>query len=253
MSKKIQVDIPYLKSIGISNSQIREIVKKAEPNHWTNRLPQDAQTSFSLFQILIDPEIQKSNSLTVVPDKDIEPTISFFNEQDAVFVSEKCKLLIEMSNYAFSVNEDWFPDWSNKDQKKFGIVIQNGVATLKENELFNIFAFGIVVKNKGVASEMLEEFKTRIETFFNKSFNSILKTEPNTERLFDFDDVSIQKKKRKYLVPTDVPKIQEMLIQGMKQKEIAEQLGYSSGLISRVKGTLGFVMRKRRSVNQNNP
>lgn len=250
MSKKIQIDIAYLKSIGISNSQIREIVKKAEPNHWTNKLPQDAQTSYSLFQIIIDPEIQISRSLTVIPDQDIEPMISFFSREDAEFISEKCRLMTEMSNYAYCVNEDWFPDWNNKDQKKHGIVVQNGVATIKENELFNIFTFGIVVKNKAVASEMLEEFKARIETYFNKSFNSILKTEPNTERLFDYDDISNRRKKKKYLVKSDVPKIQELLIQGVKQKAIAEQLGYSAGLISRVKQNLGFVMQKRRA-NEN--
>jgi glyoxylate carboligase len=39
MAKKIEVDIAYLKSVGLSQKQISDIIKNSEPEHWTNKLP----------------------------------------------------------------------------------------------------------------------------------------------------------------------------------------------------------------------
>jgi Trp operon repressor len=51
--------------------------------------------------------------------------------------------------------------------------------------------------------------------------------------------------KRKSLVKTDIPKIQELLLNDVSQKEIAETFEYSQGTISRLKERLGFAMKKR--------
>jgi hypothetical protein len=251
MAKKIEIDIAYLKSIGISQVQIQEIIKKAEPNHWTNNLPQNRGEAYTVRPFLFTPEISMQGSLEVYADREIEPTVSFYTEEDADFVIQKCNLLIEMSNYAFSVNGNWIPYWDKKEQKKYGIVLQNSTAMVKENEIFNIYVFGIALKSKGLALEMLEEFKPRIEKLFNNQFNSKdflnfenIKSDENKEEVK-------QIKPRKYLEQTDIPKIKEMLLAGVRQKVIANELGYSEGLISRVKGGLGFSMRKR-TLNLNN-
>ena len=53
------------------------------------------------------------------------------------------------------------------------------------------------------------------------------------------------RKKRKVLKNDDISKIQDLLLNDVPQKEIAEQFDYSQGTISRLKERLGFKMKKR--------
>jgi hypothetical protein len=281
MAKKIEVDIDYLKSIGLSQKQISDIIKNSEPDHWTNELPQDEYSSYEFSPFIISPDLRKQNKIEFICE-DLNPALSFFTEKDAEFIQNKCRLLMEMSNFSFAVNESWCPDWNNKDEKKHGIVLQNGQARVSENELFNLYVFGIVTKNRSLALEMLEEFKDRIETYFNKPFNSInekmklpqvlpstggvvgtttstqldmpfMATTSNIDSNSDFigsfapryESVSTRKK-RKVLIESDIPKIQELLLNDIQQKDIAEKFGYSEGTISQLKRKLGFKMRRSR-------
>ena len=285
MAKKIEVDIDYLKSIGLSQKQISDIVKNAEPDHWTNNLPQ-GNDSYELLPYMITPEARIKERVTMYCANQHDPALSFFTELDAQFIQNKCRLLMEMSNFSFAVNDDWCPDWNNKDEKKYGIVLQNGQARVSENELFNLYVFGIVTKSRSLALEMLEEFKERVETYFNKPFNSVSEkiaiepmfpvtggvigvgtggygtttvtqvgatgtiqnTDSNPAFIGSFapryESVS-NRKKRKILIKSDVPKIQELLLNDVPQKDIAEQFDYSQGTISRLKEKLGFKMKKR--------
>jgi len=306
MAKKIEVDIDYLKSIGLSQMQILNIIKKSEPEHWTNKLSFGSDCFTLREQILISP-----SSKLMMPEEDVmnlEPVMSFRSQEDAIFIMGKCRLLIEMSNFSFAVNDDWCPDWNNKEEKKYGVVLQNGQARVSENELFNLYVFGIVTRSRSLALEMLEEFKERIETYFNKPFNSIneeinltnilhpkdyaelytngtivsaidmVKFETTTgtqvgatgtihNTITDsnfsgslksknkdanfigsfaprYESASVRKK-RKVLIKSDVPKIQELLLNDVPQKDIAVQFDYSQGTISRLKEKLGFKMNKR--------
>jgi hypothetical protein len=288
MAKKIEVDIAYLKSIGLSQTQISNIVKQSEPDHWTNKLPFGIEYYSLRDSLIVSPE-QKQNPMTF--HQEYDATVSFFTEQDADFIQNKCRLLIEMSNFSFAVNEDWCPDWNNKDEKKYGIVLQNGQARVSENELFNLYVFGVVTKSRSLALEMLEEFKERVELYFNKPFNSVNQNysiaelglqEKEYDELFSTGGVKVgvggfgdttykvnctfhntdsnpdfigsfapryenatTRKKRKVLRNDDISKIQELLLNDVPQKEIAEQFDYSQGTISRVKEKLGFKMKKR--------
>jgi DNA-binding CsgD family transcriptional regulator len=278
MAKKIEVDIAYLKSIGLSQKQISDIIKNSEPEHWTNNLPQ-GNAYYELLPYMITPEARTKERVTIYCANQFDPALSFFTEKDAEFIQNKCRLLVEMSNYSFAVNGNWCPDWNNKEEKKYGIVLQNGQARVSENELFNLYVFGIVTKTRSLALEMLEEYKEPIETYFNKPFNSFSENERecfgnighaiqfndgvNDTTSFDngtlnaineinfigsfaprYETISTRKK-RKSLVQTDIPKIQELLLNDVSQKEIAETFQYSQGTISRLKERLGFAMRKR--------
>jgi DNA-binding CsgD family transcriptional regulator len=302
MAKKIEVDIAHLKSIGLSQKQISDIIKNAEPDHWTNQLPQDF--CYELMPFMVTPETKLKETVTIYLGGQSDPMTSFFTEQDADFIQNKCRLLIEMSNFSFAVNEDWCPDWNNKDEKKYGIVLQNGQARVSENELFNLYVFGIVTKSRSLALEMLEEFKERVELYFNKPFNSVNQNYSITElglqekeydELFSTGGVKVgiggigttttnstnkihgtihntdihgtihntdiespfigsfepryenatTRKKRKVLKNDDISKIQDLLLNDVPQKEIAEQFDYSQGTISRIKKRLGFKMIKR--------
>jgi hypothetical protein len=278
MGKKIEIDIAYLSSMGLSLKQISQIIKKAEPDHWTNRLPQESP-SYELSALLITPDMRVGEPMYYNGERN--PIYAFFTEEDAKFVQDKCRLLIEMSNFAFSVNQNWSPDWNDKEMKKYGIVLQNGQAVIKENELFNVFVFGIVINSLSLAKEMLEEFKDRIEIYFAKPFYSVYETpkeeeffgdaplaeasltEPNesgiqiqfeieeasndtslTEDLSPKEQVIVKRKKVKFLKEEDVPLIQKMLFNKVQQKKIAEYFGYSEGTISLLKKRLGFKMRQ---------
>jgi hypothetical protein len=298
MAKKIEVDIDYLKSIGLSQKQISDIIKKSEPDHWTNELPQDEYSSYELTPFTICPIIRKQGNIQFICT-DFNPALSFFTEKDAEFIQNKCKLLTEMSNFSFAVNENWCPDWNNKDEKKYGIVLQNGQARVSENELFNLYVFGLVTRNRSLALEMLEEFKDRIETYFNKPFNSINgkiklpqiisstdgvvagvegfgtttittgtgtgtgtgkqlgmpligninNTDSNSDFIGSFApkyESASTRKKRKVLIESDIPKIQELLLNDVQQKDIAEKFDYSEATISQLKRKLGFKMCRSR-------
>lgn len=186
MAKKIEVDIAYLKSIGLSQKQISDIIKNAEPDHWTNKLP-EGNDCYELLPFMISPESRLKEIVTIYCAKQHDPALSFFKEKDAEFIQNKCRLLIEMSNFSFAVNESWSPDWNDKDEKKYGIVLQNGQARVSENELFNLYVFGIVTRTRSLALEMLEEFKERVETYFNKPFNSVTETVKVEPILFSTD------------------------------------------------------------------
>ena len=275
MGKKIEIDIASLKNMGLSQKQISEIIKNAEPDHWTNKLPQQ-NSCYELLPFMITPESRLKERVTIYCAGHNDPALSFFTEDNAQFIQNKCRLLIEMSNFSFAVNENWLPDWNDKEIKKYGIVLQNGQAVVKENEFFNVFVFGIVTNSLSLAREMLEEFKERIEEHFNTSFvdlnprferpdeshssNESLSNESITdvetmlakapEDLFhrqksdETEDNISKRKKVKFLDEEDVPKIQQMLFNKVKQKKIAEYFGYSEGTISVLKKRLGFKMKK---------
>jgi len=186
MAKKIQVDIDYLKSIGLSHNQISNIIKQSEHDHWTNSLPQ-GNDCYELLPFMITPESRVKKCVNIACENQHDPILSFFTEKDAEFIQNKCRLLIEMSNFSFSVNGNWIPDWNDKYEKKFGIILQNGQAIVKENEFFNTYVFGIVVRNKITALEMLEEFKDRVEIYFNSCFNS-----SDTKAIFSDSDSTLE-------------------------------------------------------------
>ena len=167
--KKIEVDIATLKNAGLSNIQIANIVRDANPDHWTNKLA-SGHDCYTLQEFSINnPEYKKARGNDYVDN--LDPVMNFYTAEDADFVVGKCQLLVEMTNFSFAVNIDWNPDWNNKDEKKYGIIIQNGKAVIRENEIHNIFVFGISVKTRFFAMEMLEEYKERIEIFFNKNIS----------------------------------------------------------------------------------
>jgi hypothetical protein len=281
MAKKIEVDITYLKSIGLSQTQIASIVKQSEPDHWTNKLPFGKEYYSLKHSLIASPQEKETQVIPHFPSSNIEydATVTFFDKKDAEFIENKCRLLVEMSNYSYAVNGSWCPDWNNKDEKKYGIVLQNGQARVSENELFNLYVFGVVTKTRSLALEMLEEYKERIEIYLNKPYNSFSDNEreyfgnightisftdgahgtttndttaSNTTNEINFigsfapryESISTRKK-RKVLVKTDIPKIQEALLNDVPQKEIAETFQYSQGTISRLKERLGFAMKKK--------
>lgn len=84
---------------------------------------------------------------------------------------EKSVLMADMMHFAYVRNEGWLPDWADEDEYKYGIALEgDGGMGIYAQLIFNEFAFGIAVKSKEIAEEMLEEFGERIEEIYNKQY-----------------------------------------------------------------------------------
>ena len=82
---------------------------------------------------------------------------------------EKALLMADMMHFAYVRNEGWMPDWRDEKQGKYGI-IQRDERKVDFFDYINPFVFGVVVKSKAIAEEMLEIFGERIEKVYNKMY-----------------------------------------------------------------------------------
>ena len=100
-----------------------------------------------------------------------KPEHAFKTEEQAELIKEKMLLMQEMYAFAHVRNEGWVPDWDNGDQKKWGIFYDAlGRLQVYFNTWGNDFVFGIAVKSRKIAKEMLEEFGDRIKNIYNKQY-----------------------------------------------------------------------------------
>ena len=102
-----------------------------------------------------------------------KPRHAFKTKEQADLMVEKCKLMVEMQNFAAVHNEGWTPDWERNDKYNFGIII-NGSKDIPLRadgyNAFNSLVFGIAVKSIEIAEKMLEEFGTRIKKYYNEQY-----------------------------------------------------------------------------------
>lgn len=113
--------------------------------------------------------------------EDIEKLKAIINKKDSwrsVRVSdsweelyeEKALLMADMMHFAYVRNEGWMPDWEDYSENKYGLYAIDGKASCSYNRCHNDFVFGIAVKSREIAEEMLAEFGERIEKVYNKQY-----------------------------------------------------------------------------------
>jgi hypothetical protein len=99
-----------------------------------------------------------------------KPRHAFQTQEQADLMAEKCKLMVEMQNFAAVHNEGWKPNWSI-GISKWGIAHNEDDSFIEEDyTTYNCFVFGITVKTKEIAEKMLEEFEERIKQFYNEQY-----------------------------------------------------------------------------------
>ena len=76
----------------------------------------------------------------------------------------------EMHAFAHVKNEGWMPDWGDDDESKWGIAIYENKCLIENFYDVNYFIFGIAVKSREIAEEMLAEFGERIKRIYNKQY-----------------------------------------------------------------------------------
>lgn len=74
--------------------------------------------------------------------------------------------------FAHVMNDGWKPDWESAFQVKFkyGIKFIENALVIGDYLTFNGFIFGIAVKSKEIAEQMLEKFGDRIKKFYNEQY-----------------------------------------------------------------------------------
>lgn len=108
-----------------------------------------------------------------------KPEHAFKTEEQAELIKEKMLLMQEMYAFAHVKNEGWMPDWQDEDwvpdwkdeNQKWGLSYDAwGILQIYVNTGCNDFVFGIAVKSREIAEEMLEIFGERIKKFYNKMY-----------------------------------------------------------------------------------
>ena len=85
---------------------------------------------------------------------------------------EKALLMADMMHFAYARNDGWVPDWEIPSSKKWGVESEGLEEEVYSTSYFslNCFVFGIAVKSRKIAEEMLAEFGERIEKVYNKQY-----------------------------------------------------------------------------------
>ena len=91
---------------------------------------------------------------------------TFKTQQQAELMAKKCALMVEMHKFSELRNGDWVADYSDANQEKFGIRLTDIFETTKRFEC-NDFCFGVSVKSRQIAEEMLSIFGDRINEIYN--------------------------------------------------------------------------------------
>ena len=144
--------------------ELEELINK--PDRWQDKLVQpDKEEYFYL---------KNNSSKGLAVDWNCEtkrkPEHAFKTEEQAELIKEKILLMQEMHAFAHARNEGWVPDWRNGNQVKYGIVSRGARIEVDWFAHDNAFVFGVTVKSKAIAEEMLEIFGNRIEKFYNKIY-----------------------------------------------------------------------------------
>ena len=93
------------------------------------------------------------------------------NKDEYVLLANKVTLMQEMHQFAHVRNEGWLPDWESSHQTKWGLIYGGFVRLYLDNKYTsNNCIFGVAVKSREIAQEMLEEFGERISEVYNKQY-----------------------------------------------------------------------------------
>lgn len=84
---------------------------------------------------------------------------------EAELRAKQIALYCDMKEWAKIHNEGWEFDWNNYDELKWGIDFSYGGFYVDKSHGSNSSIFGVMVKSKELAEEMLEEFRDRLHIY----------------------------------------------------------------------------------------
>lgn len=148
--------------------------EKSQQSKWQDKLVQPKDSNYYYISSSGDDGLIVSYGNVRVKCR--KPEYAFATEEQAELIKEKMLLMQEMFAFAHVKNEGWKPDWcDSSNQKKYGINYVYGQYQVVCNRpdsifVYILFVFGIVVKSKEIAEEMLSIFGERIEKYYNEQY-----------------------------------------------------------------------------------
>lgn len=147
--------------------ELKELKKSIKIEKWQDKLVQPSESSY--YFITGDIEIGLSTLNSNISTNARKPEHAFRTKEHAELVKEKMLLMQEMLAFAHVRNEGWEANW-REGVGKYGIIMIEDEVTVERYYITNSFIFGISVKSKEIAEEMLAIFGERIEKYYNKQY-----------------------------------------------------------------------------------
>ena len=146
--------------------EIKEAIEKLEefinkPERWQDKLAKGD------YVLILGPCGLSSFAYDL---KGAKAEVTFKTKEHAQLLADKMNLMQEMHAFAHVKNEGWEPDCKDEYQGKWGIAIYGDKCVIDIYYNLNVFIFGIAVKSKEIANEMLEEFGERVAKIYNKQY-----------------------------------------------------------------------------------
>ncbi len=153
--------------------ELQAIINK--PDRWQDALVQPEKEKY--FYLMNNA--YKGLDIGLGSETKRKPEHAFKTQEQAELIKNKMLLMQEMHAFAHVRNQGWMPDWGDEDwvpdwkdeTQKWGLSYNAwGILQVYVNTWCNDFVFGIAVKSKAIAEEMMKEFGERIEKFYNKQY-----------------------------------------------------------------------------------
>ncbi len=150
------------------------VIKKLRPDlfklNWREKLVNLKKDNY--YFIRSTPLTGFATSIEQIGDEWVgrKPEHAFATKEQAELVKEKLLLIQEMLAFAHAMNEGWELDWNNYRQAKYGIRLHQQELFTDVLTEYNNFVFGITVKTREIAKQMLEEFSDRIKQYYNQQY-----------------------------------------------------------------------------------
>lgn len=178
VAKMFELAIPELKSINCSMEKIKLsaeysiaeleaiITEAKKKSDWRSKLVQKGNN----YLLISSVEIGCFKQILIPEPLSCRNSIHAFHTNQKNFaqlIADKCTLMLEMHQFAYHNNDGWVADYRNNKQYKFGVRHLNNKFIVDSVLHQNILVFGIAVKSKELAEQMLSEFGDRIKQLYN--------------------------------------------------------------------------------------
>lgn len=147
--------------------ELKELKESIKLEKWQDKLVQPSESRYYLITGDIDTGLSTIDYNISTNTR--KPEHAFRTKEQAGLVKEKMLLMQEILAFAHVRNEGWEADWRDGGGK-YGIVMVEDEITVKYYISVNAFIFGISVKSKEIAEEMLAIFGERIAKYYQKQY-----------------------------------------------------------------------------------
>lgn len=145
--------------------ELQKLKKEALQEKWQDKLVQPSKDK----HYFITSFHYQAFSVNSATNTERKPEHAFKTREQAELVKEKMLLMQEMLAFAHARNDGWEPVWED-GSKKHGIVKREGKFYYSYYFNANNLLYGIAVKSREIAEEMLDIFRERIEKYYDKQY-----------------------------------------------------------------------------------